>query len=99
MNDPGKVKKAMYGLIEATHAISDVTGVSIETLVIAMLAAVKREDADSLIEAAKFFAPLRQAPEPAESSSLVPTSARYEHMLTLIQRDNPELYRKLTGLD
>ena len=99
MNDRGKVKKAMYCLIEATHAISDVTGVPVETLVIAMLAAVKREDADALIEAAKFFAPLRQAPEPAEGSSVVPTSARYEHMLSLIQRDNPQLYKKLTGLD
>jgi len=98
-DDRGKVKKAMYCLVEATHGISEVTGVPVETLVIAMLAAVKREDADSLIEAAKFFAPLRQAPQPAEGSSLVPTSARFEHMLTLIQRDNPQLYKKLTSLD
>lgn len=94
-----QLKQAMYGLIEATHPISDVTGVPVETLVVAMLAAVKREDADALIEAGKFFAPLRTPDEPAEGTSLVPTSARYQHLLTLIQRDNPQLYKKLTGLD
>jgi len=99
MTNRAQLKQAMYGLIEATHAISEIAGVPVETLVVAMLAAVKREDADALIEAAKFFEPLRKAGEPAEGSSLVPTSARYEHFLSLIQRDNPQLYNKLRGLD
>jgi hypothetical protein len=92
-------RQAMYQLVEATHSISGITGVPVETLIVAMLAAVKREDADSLIEAGRFFAPLRMPAEPADGTSLVPTSARYEHLLTLIQRDNPQLYKKLTGLD
>lgn len=99
MTNRAQLKQAMYVLIEATHSISEVTGVPVETLVVAMLAAVKREDADALIDAGKFFAPLRMPASPAEGSSLVPTSARYEHLLTLIQRDNPQLYKKLTGLD
>ena len=37
--------------------------------------------------------------KPKQGESLVPTSAQYEHLLTLIQRDNPQLYKKLTGLD
>lgn len=99
MTDRAQYRQAMYQLVEATHPISEITGVPVETLVVAMLAAVKREDADALIEAAKFFAPLRTPAEPAEGTSLVPTSARYQHLLTLIQRDNPQLFKKLTGLD
>jgi hypothetical protein len=90
---------AMYSLIEATHAISDITGVPVETLIVTMLAAVKPDDADALIEAGKFFAPLRVAPGPVAGSSVAPVSARHEHLLTLIQRDNPKLYKKLMGLD
>jgi hypothetical protein len=99
MTNRAQLKQAMYGLIEATHPISEVTGVPVETLIDAMLAAVRREAADALIEAGKFFAPLRMPAAPAEGTSLVPTSARYQHLLTLIQRDNPQLYKKLTGLD
>ena len=89
----------MRCLIEATHSVSALVNVPVETLIIAMLAAVKREDADILLEASKFFAPLRMPSKPKQGESLVPTSAQYEHLLTLIQRDNPQLYKKLTGLD
>lgn len=99
MTDRAKHKKAMYALVEATHSVSALVGVPVESLILAMLAAVKREDADILLEASKFFAPLRMPAAPAEGTSLVPTSARYEHLLTLIQRDNPQLYKKLRGLD
>ncbi len=100
MTQYGKQKKAMYALIEATHAVSALVNVPVETLIIAMFAALKREDADTLIDAGKFFAPLRMPPErPEQGASLIPTSARYEHMLSLIRRDNPPLYKKLTGLD
>ncbi len=99
MTELAKHKNAMRCLIEATHDLSALVNVPVETLILAMLAAVKREDADALIEAARFFAPLRMPAEPAEGTSLVPTSARYEHLLTLIQRDNPQLYNKLRGLD
>lgn len=99
MSEPGQLTKAMYGLIEATHMISEITGVPVETLVISMLAAVKRLDADALIQAARFFPPLRQEPEPAEGASLIPTSPQYEHFLALIERDDPQLYKKLVGLD
>ncbi len=100
MTELAKYKNAMRCLIEATHSVSALVNVPVETLIIAMLAAVEREDADALIEAARFFAPLRVPPQqPKPGQSLVPTSAAYEHLLTLIQRDNPQLYKKLTGLD
>lgn len=99
MSNRAQLKQAMYQLVEATHPISEFTGISVETLIIAMLAAVKREDADSLLEAAKFYAPLRMPPQPKQGQSLVPTSGAYMHLLTLIERDNPQLYKKLTGLD
>lgn len=99
MTNRAKAKQAMYGLIESTHLISEITSVPVETLVIAMLAVVKQKDFETLIDAARFFAPLRTATAPPEGTSLVPTSARYLHLLTLIQRDNPQLYKKLTGLD
>ena len=90
----------MYQLVEATHPISDITGVPVEILIIAMLSVVHTEDAELLIETAMFFAPLRKAAETsAEGSSLVPMSGRYEHFLSLIERDNPQLYAKLRGLD
>ena len=99
MSEQAKYKNAMRCLIEATHAVSALVNVPVETLIIAMLAAVRREDADTLLEAAKFFAPLRMPPAPKPGESLVPTSSAYEHMLSLIERDNPQLYKKLTGLD
>ena len=98
MSEQAKYKQAMRCLIEATHDVSALIGVPVETLIISMLAAVKREDADNLLEAAKFFTPLR-VPPPKQGESLVPTSSAYEHMLSLIERDNPQLYKKLTGLD
>jgi hypothetical protein len=98
MTQRAKYRNAMYQLIEATYSVSALINVPVETLIIAMLAAVKREDADALIDAAKFFAPLR-TPPPKQGESLVPTSSAYEHMLSLIERDNPQLYRKLSGLD
>lgn len=97
MTEQTKYRNAMRGLIEATYCISDLVHVPVETLVIAMLAVVKPEDADTLLDAAKFFAPLR--PQPAPGNNLVPASPRYKHLLTLIERDNPGLYRKLTGLE
>jgi hypothetical protein len=98
MTNRAQLKQAMYGLIEGAHLVSEITGVPVETLVVAMLAAAKRQDADALIEAAKFFAPFRKAPMAAEGT-IVPTSARYQDFLSLIQRDNPHLYQKLAGLD
>ena len=99
MTQRTKYKNAMYALIEATHSVSALVNVPVETLILAMLAAVKRDDADTLLEAAKFYAPLRMPPEPKQGESLAPTSGAYKHLLTLIQRDNPQLYKKLTGLD
>jgi hypothetical protein len=99
MTERTKYKNAMRSLIEATHSVSALVNVPVETLILAMLAAVKRDDADTLLEAAKFYAPLRMPTVPKQGESLVPTSAAYEHLLTLIQRDNPQLYKKLTGLD
>ena len=99
MTELAKYKNAMRCLIEATHSVSALVNVPVETLIIAMLAAVKREDAEILLESSKFFAPLRMPSKPKQGESLVPTSAQYEHLLTLIQRDNPQLYKKLTGLD
>ena len=99
MSEQAKYKNAMRCLIEATHSVSALVNVPVETLIIAMLAAVRREDANTLLEAAKFYAPLRMPPGPNKGESLVPTSAAYDHLLTLIQRDNPQLYKKLTGLD
>ena len=99
MSNRAQLKQAMYQLVEATHPISEFTGIPVETLIIAMLAAVKREDADTLLEAAKFYAPLRMPPQPKQGQSLVPTSGAYRHLLTLIERDDPQLYKKLTGLD
>jgi hypothetical protein len=99
MTNRAQLRQAINSLIEATHSISEITGVPVGTLVVAMLAAAKRVDADALIEAATSFAPLRMPPESKQGESLIPTSAAYEHMLTLIERDNPQLYRKLTGLD
>lgn len=99
MSEQAKYKKAMRCLIEATHDVSALVNVPVETLILAMLAAVKREDADTLLEAAKFFTPLRMPPDPKQGESLVPTSGAYMHLLTLIERDNPQLYKKLTGLD
>lgn len=93
MSERIPLRQAMYGLIEATHAISSITGVPVETLVVAMLAAAKREDAERLLEAARFFAPLRKPP------SLVPNSDQFESFLKLVERDNPALYRKLSSLD
>lgn len=88
---------AMRCLIEATHSVSALVNVPVETLIVAMLAAVKPDDAEVLLEAAKFYGPLRPQPEPG--TNLVPDSPRYRHLLTLIERDNPALYKKLIGLD
>ena len=78
MTELAKYKNAMRCLIEATHSVSALVNVPVETLIIAMLAAVKREDADILLEASKFFAPLRMPSKPKQGESLVPTSAQYE---------------------
>ena len=100
MSERAQLEHAMRGLIEATHAVSEITGVTVETLIIAMLAAVKREDADALLEAAKFFAPLRLPPlKMPEPPGLMPTSSQFEHFLKLIERDDPQLYKKLRNLD
>lgn len=103
MTEQTKYRNAMRGLIEATYSVSDLVHVPVETLIIAMLAVVKPEDADTLLEAAKFFAPLRQPPAKAKpevgAPGLMASSPRFKHMLTLIERDNPALFKKLTGLD
>lgn len=93
MTKRSDIATAMRGLIEATHSVSALVHVPVETLILAMLAAVKPEDAETLLEASKFYGPLRP------SSNLVPDSPRYKHLLTLIERDNTALYKKLTNLD
>ena len=89
------IRQAMYQLIEATHAISEITEVPVATLVVAMLVAAEREDSNELIEAAQFFAPLRLPKQPG----LTPTSSAFEHFLSLIEKDDPALYKKLRHLD
>ena len=49
MTERAKYKQAMRCLIEATHSVSALVGVPVETLILAMLAAVKREDANTLL--------------------------------------------------
>lgn len=84
--------EVMQDLLEATKAASEVTGVPPQFLLIAMLAALKREGDGSSADAVEVAAD-------QESPGLMPTSARFEDFLKLIERDNPQLYRKLRALD
>ncbi|MBT9455065.1 MAG: hypothetical protein IV097_00445 [Burkholderiaceae bacterium] len=100
MTNRGQLKQAMHALIEAAGTVSEITSVPVETLILAMLAVVRLEDADALLEAENCFAPLCHLPaELHQPPGLVPTSGRFEHFLKLIERDNPQLYNKLRNLD
>ncbi len=84
--------KVMQDLLAATKSASEVTGVPPKFLLVAMLAALKREGEAS---------PASPAEESSaqEAPGLMPTSARFDDFLKLIERDNPQLHRKLRGLD
>lgn len=50
------------------------------------------------VEESKAATPAMVSPETVDSV-IFPASERFQHMLSLIARDNPELYNRIVGLE